>query len=336
MEQAEEFIKKSLSTKAVLEPLPQSGSARKNYLVLDQQRKYILTVNENLEENESFLYFSELFQKLELNTPKIIKVSKDRRMYLQQYLGDQTLFETLTKDSENQDVENLLKTVLDQLYELQYKTQGQVDYGKTFEYEKYDELPILNDLNYFKFFILDLLELPYHKSRLLTEFRALSRIIEHLHPRGIMIRDFQSRNIMIDSLGQSHFIDYQSAMHGPLLYDVISFLYQARAPFPTKLKKTMLDYYIAKHPKAEIRKSLREAVMPLRLIRGLQVLGAYGLRGLVQRKPHFQNSLKLGIKQVFLLSKQWKGMEQFPELSQVIHELGQKSTKVKIDQILKS
>lgn len=330
MKEAEDFVKKQLSTKARVETLPQSGSARNNYVVHLQEKKYILTENYHLKENESFLYFSKVFSDLKLNSPKILEVSKDKTLYLQEHVGEKTLFELLSELSDPKKEQELLQKVLDALFHLQQSTQGKIDYSHTFEYEKYDQIPIQNDLNYFKFFIVDLLELPYHKTSLLQEFQALGRLIEQIHPKGIMIRDFQSRNIMVNENDEVYFIDYQSAMYGPLLYDVLSFLYQARAPFLGKRKKEMLDYYIAKYPDASQRKALREAIMPLRLIRGLQVLGAYGFRGLVQQKPHFLSSLELGIKQVCLLAKQWKGMKSYPELEKVILLLAQKSTKQKI------
>ncbi len=111
------------------------------------------------------------------------------------------------------------------------KTQGKIDFSKTFEYEAYDELPVIHDLYYFKNFVADVLELEYNKSALLKEFKQIASLIERLEPKGIMIRDFQARNIMVNEKNEVSFIDYQSAMEGPLMYDVISFLFQAKANF---------------------------------------------------------------------------------------------------------
>lgn len=336
MKTANEFLNDYLASEGRLNALPQSGSARINYLAEGKGKKYILTQNENILENESFLYFSHVFSELKLNTPEILSVSKDKTIYLQEFLGEQTLFEYFPKVSSDEELRTLLQNVLEKLYELQMKTQGRIDYSKTFEYEKYNELPILHDLNYFKFLLVDILEIPYHKTRLLTEFKKLTHLIEQLGPKGLMIRDFQSRNIMLGPKQEIYFIDYQSAMHGPLLYDVVSFLYQAKAPFSAKLRKDMLTYYLNLFEDANQRKELKQGILPLRLIRSLQVLGAYGLRGLVQRKSHFLSSLENGIKNTSSLSRQWKEMTHFPELLCVIQALESPETKSKLNVFLGS
>lgn len=122
---------------------------------------------------------------------------------------------------------------------------GVVDFSNSFEYESYDDLPIMHDLYYFKNFLVDVLEIEYHKSTLLKEFRKISGIIQQLEPKVLMIRDFQSRNILVNENDDVFFIDYQSAMEGPAAYDVISFLYQAKANFPTHFKEEMLEYYLS-------------------------------------------------------------------------------------------
>src|SRR5690606_30926395 len=225
--------------------LAQSGSARKNFVGQTTDKKYIITSNANIAENESFFYFSNLFSGLHLNTPEILKISDNRKMYVQEFLGAQTLSEIIADEGFNARTEALVKQTLTKLAELQRKTQTGVDYTKTFEYEKYDSLPITNDLFYFKSFVADVLEIPYHKSSLLKEFRKLTDQLEGLEPQGLMIRDFQSRNIMVNESDEVFFIDYQSAMQGPLMYDVVSFLFQAKANFPKEFKEEMLRHYFS-------------------------------------------------------------------------------------------
>ena len=63
-----------------------------------------------------------------------------------------------------------------------------------------------------------------------------------------------------------------------------------------------------------------------RLIRFMQVLGAYGFRGLIQRKPHFIASTGNGIDNLYDFSETWEEMNDFPELKKIIKEL--KSSEV--------
>lgn len=314
--------------------LPQSGSSRKNFIAETNENKYVVTSNDNLRENESFFYFSEVFSNLNLNTPTIYKISDDRKTYIQQYLGGKTFSEIIQEEGLSERVKILVKETLSKLYHFQKVTRGQIDYSRTFEYEKYDNLPILHDLNYFKFFFADILEMPYHKSSLLKEFNELAQTIENIQPKVLMIRDFQARNIMVDENNDVFFIDYQAAMEGPAMYDVVSFLYQAKANFPEEFKDEMLDFYISLFDDENGRRSLRKSVLPIRLIRNLQVLGAYGFRGLVQKKEHFIKSIDQGIKNLIQTSESWNEMENYPELRALIQRLNTVEVAEKIQKLI--
>ncbi|WP_210148663.1 aminoglycoside phosphotransferase family protein [Chryseobacterium scophthalmum] len=315
--------------------LAQSGSARVNFLAQNQTGKYIITYNENIAENESFLYFSELFSELNLNTPKIFSVSDDRKIYIQEFLGEKTFSEIIAEEGLSENVQTLVKQTLKQLFELQRKTNGKIDFQKTFEYESYDELPVMHDLYYFKNFVADVLELEYHKSSILKEFKEIINLIENLEPKGIMIRDFQARNIMVNNENKVSFIDYQSAMKGPLMYDVISFLFQAKANFPENFKNEMLEFYIQQFEDKETQFQLKKSVKPIQMMRFLQVLGAYGFRGLIQRKQHFIASIDKGIQNITEFSESWDQMKNYPELKKVIEQLSSEKVNFKILEILK-
>ena len=315
--------------------LAQSGSARVNFVAQNKIGKYIITYNENIAENESFLYFSEIFSELDLNTPKIFSVSDDREMYIQEFLGEKTFSEIITEEGLSENVQTLVKQTLKELYQLQQQTNGKIDFQNAFEYESYNELPVMHDLYYFKNFVADVLEVEYHKSSILKEFKEIINLIENLEPKGIMIRDFQARNIMVNDKNKVSFIDYQSAMKGPLMYDVISFLFQAKANFPVDFKNEMLDFYIQQFEDKEIQCQLRNSVKPIQMMRFLQVLGANGFRGLIQRKQHFIASIEKGIKNITEFSQNWDEMKNYPELRKVIEQLSSEKVKFKILEILK-
>ena len=316
-------------------PLAQSGSARMNFVGRCSAQKFIITLNENRAENESFFYFSKIFTELNLNSPQIFKISEDRKMYIQEFLGEKTLSEIIQHEGLSEKTQILVKHTLDKLFELQLKTENKIDYSKTFEYKNYDELPILNDLFYFKSFIVDVLELPYQKSSLLLEFKKLIATMINLEPKGLMIRDFQARNIMVDKKDEIHFIDYQSAMKGPLMYDVVSFLFQAKANFPENFKEKMLDYYFSLWKDEDKIYQLKSSINPIQLIRFLQVLGAYGFRGLIQRKLHFISSIDQGIENLSNFCENWEEMNNYPELKKIILELKTVETKRKIESLIK-
>lgn len=316
--------------------LPQSGSDRKNFIATFQSKKYIITSNANISENESFLYFSKVFSELNLNTPKIFSVSKDRTSYIQEFVGQETLSEIISKEGITKRTTQLVQQCLLKLFQLQKATDGKIDYHQTFEYENYDEIPITHDLFYFKFMFADIVEAKYHKTKLIKEFQNLVSYMKTLSPRGIMIRDFQSRNIMVNEDDDVFFIDYQSAMKGPLMYDVVSFLYQAKANFPENFRAEMLNYYYQLWEDPKTIASLQESLKPLQFIRFLQVLGAYGFRGLVQRKPHFIKSIEQGIENLYQLSENWDQMKNFPELKKCIDQFRTEHTKNSISNYIKT
>ena len=335
MENAKLFFEEFIGEKSLdFYSLAQSGSARKNFVGSTPNQQYIITENDNVAENESFFYFSEIFSGLNLNTPKIFKISEDRKIYIQEYLGKHTLSEIIEKEGLNERTKSLVRQTLEKLFQLQTSTEDKIDYSKTFEYERYDEFPVTNDLFYFKSFIADVLEIPYHKATLLKEFKKLTSEIENCGPTGLMIRDFQARNIMVDDQDAVFFIDYQSAMKGPLMYDVISFLYQAKANFPEDFREEMLSYYFSIWKDENTVKELKNSAKTIQLIRFMQVLGAYGFRGLIQRKPHFISSIDKGIENLEELAGSWDGTQYYPELKKLITALKSNSVQNKIKTIL--
>ncbi|MBS1572107.1 MAG: phosphotransferase [Bacteroidetes bacterium] len=310
----------------VCRELPASGSARKNFVIETKDNNYIVTYNDNIRENESFFYLTEIFEKQHLNTPHIFDISEDKTIYIQSFLGQETLSEIIANEGLSKRVENLVQQSLDCLFVVQQRTINQIDYSQSFEYQAYNHYPILHDLYYFKFMFVDVLGLVYHKESLLIEFQNLTEKIEALQPKGIMIRDFQSRNILVND-DKVYFIDYQSAMQGPLMYDVISFLFQAKANFTSTFQQESLQYYWQKFPDEE-QIQLKESTPYLQLIRFLQVLGAYGFRGLVQKKAHFLESIPQGITNLTSFINSWNEIVNFPELEKIIKQLEIKKNSI--------
>lgn len=181
--------------------------------------------------------------------------------------------------------------------------------------------------------MVDILEIQYQKSKLITEFKNLTEKIASLSPKGLILRDFQSRNIIINQENQDFFIDYQSAMKGPLLYDVVSFLYQAKANFSKNFKEKMLHFYINLWEDKEIQQKLEESLPYILIIRTMQVLGAYGFRGLIQRKKHFMESIENGIKNLTHTFENWTEKNNYPEINNIIKNLNTEEIKNKINKI---
>ena len=291
-----------------LDILPQSGSERRYFRLYDKSSSVIGTYGANIKENETFFYFSEKFRQNELATPGILAVSDDKQYYLQEDFGDVSLLNKLEAGGFTQPVYDLFKKSLTELARLQVKGDKDLDYDQCLTNKEFGKQAIMADLLYFKYYFLDALRKPYDKQRLIDDFEALSNYLTHTEYKYFMFRDFQSRNIMVKEAvsgdtnrGSSvHFIDYQGGMKGAPQYDVASMLWQARANLPDEWKYNLLEDYIDAFENT-IGQSVNRNIFQNQyngyvLIRLLQVLGAYGFRGLFERKAQFLTSIPLALR----------------------------------------
>ncbi len=291
-----------------IDVLPQSGSERRYFRLHDKQGSVIGTYGANVKENETFFYFTNHFKENNLAVPQILAVSDDKMFYLQEDFGNVSLLDHLEQKGFSHEVYDLFKQSLEALAQLHIKGDEGLDYSQCVTNAEFGKEAIMADLLYFKYYFLDALRKPYDKQKLIHDFEALSNYLTHTEYKYFMFRDFQSRNIMVQNVvgeitnnGYSvHFIDYQGGMKGAPQYDVASMLWQARANLPDAWKNKLLDDYMNSFEKIidqpidrNIFKSQYNGYV---LIRLLQVLGAYGFRGLFERKAQFLTSIPLALK----------------------------------------
>lgn len=282
-----------------IDVLPQSGSERRYFRLHGQSSSVIGTYGANIKENESFIYFSEEFSKKKLATANILAVSEDRMYYLQEDFGNVSLLNRLEEEGFTDNVYKLFSKSLTELARLQVIGDQDLDYERCLTNKEFGKQAIMADLLYFKYYFLDALRKPYDKQKLMDDFEALSSYLTHTEYKYFMFRDFQSRNIMVTPDEEVHFIDYQGGMKGAPQYDVASMLWQARAKLPNKWKDDLLEVYMNAFESlldgAIDRSIFRSQYNGYVLIRLLQVLGAYGFRGLFERKAQFLTSIPLAL-----------------------------------------
>ena len=307
-----------------IEALAVSGSDRRYYRISGGGAVAIGTYNVNVAENNTFFYITELFRKHEINVPVIYKMSKDRRAYLQQDLGKTSLFDLVTKEGFTDKVRKLYHTALAQLAKAQWIAGREADYKQCFAARQFDEKAIMSDLLYFKYYFADLQNIPYDRSLLISEMELLSKDLGRVQPQTLMYRDFQSRNIMIYD-GKVFFIDYQGCMQGPPQYDIASLLWQARAQLPAAWKEDLLNGYISTLNELHVPRMdeiyFRRGYVQFVLVRLLQVLGAYGFRGLLQHKAHFINSIGPALKNLELFLDDHPQTPAYPELRSLLEKM---------------
>ncbi len=317
------FVEENYGLKAAnsLQKLAESGSNRSYYRFWDEHDSKILTYSSDVVENETFFYFTQLLDQVHPEiTPTIYQINTEKDLYIQEDLGTTSLMDLVKENSPH--VDDLYRKVITKLIECQLGLHQLIDYDRCYSYQKFDQVLALRDLFQFKFYFLDALSIPFVPNALLHDFKEFSLDFEKLEPKGFVFRDFQSRNIMIYQNSPS-FIDYQGGLEGPMLYDLVSLIWQAKANFPDHKKTDFLHEYLQQlkiYLPDYTNEMLYDTYHYCVVIRILQTLGTYGLRGLIERKPHFLDSILFGIENLKKIID-FPLLQKYPALLSIIHQL---------------
>lgn len=276
-----------------VEAIPPSGSGRRYFRLFGDSNPVIAAYNPDISENEAFFYLTNHLAEKGFRVPKLFAVSSCRRFYLLQDLGNVSLLDLIERNRKQQSDShnNLLLRVVSDLVEFQTKGAVAISTDKLFPIARISAQTIRWDLNYFKYCFLKLSGVIFDEIKLEALFDWLTGAIGK-QPYTLQYRDFQSRNILV-SENTPYYIDYQGARMGPPTYDIASFLYQARAQFSNSQRIHLLNEYAAllsEQTGIEYAQIITDFQISA-IFRILQTLGAYGYRGLFQRKEHFRKSI---------------------------------------------
>lgn len=260
------------------------------------------------EENVAFLEFSRHFRTHGLPVPEIYAEDLSHGAYLEEDLGDTTLFEFLAANRDGGRIASeavaAYRKVVDVLPRFQIEAGRDLNYKVCYPRGSFDRQSIAWDLNYFKYYFLRLSGIAFNEQALEDDFGRLTRFLLTAPRDYFLYRDFQSRNVMLRE-GRPFFVDYQGGRKGALQYDIASLLYDAKADLPPELRQQLLDHYIGRLAdfidiKHEVFMLYYYAYVYVRI---MQALGAYGFRGFYERKPHFLQSVPFALKNLrWLLS----------------------------------
>lgn len=298
-------------------PIGGSGSERCYFRVRGESgRSVIGTEGPDTRENASFVSLSRAFRECGQNVPEILAVGEGCECYLQEDLGNISLLPLLQTPERNK----LSERVMERLVELQ-TLPPEVWRNHVFN-KGFSRRQVMWDLNYFKYEFVKPAGMMCDEEMLENDFEELSRRLVNDGSKlwGFMYRDCQSRNVMIKD-GEPWWIDYQGGRFGPMVYDAVSFLWQSKAGFSDEERRHLLEVYAAAMSR---RKNVSEEdvlspVGDFALFRTLQVLGAYGFRGLVEKKSHFVESIPGALENLKSLSERGV-MAGMPELERVARD----------------
>lgn len=289
------------------ETLAKAGSNRQYVRLYDGRGGSVIgVIGPSRSENHCFVYLANHFTALGLPMPHILAVSDDEQCYLQDDLGHRSLYDALA-DARAAGYEygekhrQLLERTIRQLAHVQVTGAQGLDFDQCLPPVRFDSQAAMFDLNYFKYSFLKTTDLPFDELRLEADLQQLAADLagDGQSDHYFLYRDFQARNVMLTADDEPRFIDFQGGMQGPVQYDVASFLWQASARYPQALREELIEAYADElrqllpsfHPE-----TFRARLHLFVFFRILQVLGAYGLRGYVERKKYFLDSIPLAIQ----------------------------------------
>jgi aminoglycoside/choline kinase family phosphotransferase len=304
MDVLQELFERRFQTPAsTIQPLQgQLGGSGRNILRLSSPAQTAIGILYNVrEENIAFLEFSRHFRQHGLPVPEIYAEDLNQGAYLEQDLGDTTLFEFLSQNRAGENIApqavEAYRKVVAELPRFQIEAGRDLNYKVCYPRASFDRQSIAWDLNYFKYYFLRLAGIPFNEQALEDDFDCLTNFLLSANCDYFLYRDFQSRNIMLQN-GRPFFLDYQGGRKGALQYDIASLLYDAKADLPPGLRQQLLDLYIEKV--GGFIDLDREAFLhhyySYVYVRILQALGAYGFRGFYERKAHFLQSVPYALK----------------------------------------
>lgn len=305
-------------------PLTGSASNRQYYRLSGGEHSYIGALGTDVKENEAFLTIAAHLRGKGINVPAVLAVSEDKMAYLQEDLGGDVLFDMLAKARRTgegmQEVEELLCRTMSQLPGIQFKGAEGLDFSVCYPQPAFDRRMVMFDLNYFKYCFLKPSGLEFNEVLLQDDFEKFADDLLEEDTDTFLYRDFNARNVMVHD-GEPYFIDFQGGRRGPVHYDVASFVYHSRAGYSEELKSRMLDSYLAalsEYMTVE-RDRFVASLRKFRLFRLLQVLGAYGFRGLVEQKANFVTSIPAAIADLRSLLDE--PLERYPYMNEVLDQL---------------
>ena len=277
------------------------GSGRRIFRLAGDRLSAIGILYDVREENIAFLEFSRHFRRHGLPVPEIYAEDMEHGAYLEEDLGDITLFDFLSTNRVSGEIAppvvEAYRKALAVLPRFQVKASRDLNYKACYPRARFDRQSIAWDLNYFKYYFLRLASIPFNEQALEDDFARLTKFLLSAAQDYFLYRDFQSRNIMLRD-GEPFFVDYQGGRKGALQYDPASLLYDAKADLPPELRQQLLDYYLDQLAGfvpigSNVFMQHYYAYVYVRL---MQALGAYGFRGFYERKAHFLQSVPYALK----------------------------------------
>jgi N-acetylmuramate 1-kinase len=264
---ARKFLKGTAWSDAACELLTGDASARK-YIRLrkDERSAVLMDASQTLASVAPFIHINQHLHQLGFSVPAILSRSDESGLLLLEDFGDATF----TRLLDNQpDPEKLYTLATDVLIALHKHPRAIPKDLRGYHLEK-----MLEDVELF-------LEWHTISAAGKAEFKTVWREIlplAHQVPTSLLLRDYHVANLMLlpdrPGVRQAGLLDFQDAYQGPITYDLVSLLEDARRDVTDELKEKMVTHYLAHFPTLD-RNTFGTSMAILAALRHTRVLAIF-------------------------------------------------------------
>lgn len=265
--------------------------------------------------------YTSFFRGRGLPVPELLSSDPDRGVALLEDLGDRSLYSWLRCGRKVKEIEEMYAKVLSIAARLHSLRPGDLAgcpllCKRVFDYDHFRW-----ESGYFlDRFVRGLRGQGSPAGLLDREFDVLARTADAFDKR-VVHRDFQSQNVMV-ALGEPRLIDYQGARMGPPAYDIASMLWDPYYLLEGAMRDRLIDRYMEERrtldPLFDDRE-FRESLLPCRIQRHLQALGAYAFLSEVKGKTYFRKHIPRALE--YLSTEAEILSDRFPLLADLVREL---------------
>ncbi|SEK75788.1 hypothetical protein SAMN05216262_102290 [Colwellia chukchiensis] len=221
-----------------LTPLTGDAGFRRYFRFSIHGRSYIaVDAPVKLSNNQAFVSVQQSLQQANINVPAIIALDLTHGFMCLSDFGDDLLATTLNQKN----MRHYYQLALTELNKMQGCPNAVLD-----ALPLYDEAFIRTELALFsQWLLIEHLDIELtlaEQAQLEHCFSLLvSAIVEQ--PKVFMHRDYHSRNIMLLADDRLGIIDFQDAVKGPIIYDLVSLLRDCYLRWPNALIEPLLEDY---------------------------------------------------------------------------------------------
>ncbi len=285
------------------------ASNRKYFSVKSQNIDRVLMYDNNPESLEKFVKISNLLSD-KVTVPKIFLQLKENSILIIENLGKKKFSNIVNKANQN----SLYLLATDALIHVH---KQKFNYNLDF----YDENRFTNESNlFFEWFLQEDSSLKDKlKQDFNNEFKSFINLLKNI-PKVFIHRDYHVDNLFFIENKDKHFscgwIDYQDALIGPCVYDLVSLTQDARIDVDTKIERKIIKYYLSSFSNIDPGK-FEICYKVVAIQRHLKVLGIFKRLALRDNKKNYL----VHIPRVIKMLKKNLDYKEFGSISKILMPL---------------